>query len=388
MALQQFAKTRNDVLWYADDLGGHDVCNNSAAAQLDGVAIPVAQYYTGRNHSLDPAQRRHLLTFAGTCKQGYNTKGCPSMLRVLMAIHLLRTARQLAALAPESVSVDYGFVDDELTNNLTGDRLAALRIENSGGLTGFAKRLFDTNLPTVNMTLCLQRQVPGGPAPQCVRLSCTGNLRHYGTNYGEAMKASYNSLMDSVFVLVPRGDRRWSYRFSEVIGACAIPVVISDGLALPFDDLIDWTTAAVVVPEEQVHRLLDYLPSAARQKEMLAAVCEINDKYFATAEKRVRALYLAVEARLNRNARVVAGLDPGFHSRAYMPAHSANSTRDAIQRHPFGRMAFNSGWSKNPIVFYPNGSFAVSDEVKKAGLGHLSAEWLQLTVARLFQRPR
>ena len=231
-------------------------------------------------------------------------------------------------------------------------------------------------MPTVNMTLCLQRHanVPGGLHPQCVRMACTGNIRHFGGNYGAAMRASYNALMDTVFVLVPRGDRRWSYRFSEAIGACAIPVIISDGLTLPFDELIDWTTAAVIVPEEQVHRLLDYLPSATRQKEMLAAVCEINDKYFATDEKRYRALYRAAEVRLNRNASAAAA------SRAYMTAHNASATKDAISLHPFGP----GPRGNSPFVLYPNGTFAVSDEVKKSSLSHISADWLRNTVARIF----
>jgi hypothetical protein len=48
-------------------------------------------------------------------------------------------------------------------------------------------------------------------------------------------------------VKVPHGHGRWNHRFSEVIAAGAIPVVIADGLILPFSQLIDWRHAAVRV---------------------------------------------------------------------------------------------------------------------------------------------
>ena len=51
-------------------------------------------------------------------------------------------------------------------------------------------------------------------------------------------------LTNATFGLVPRGHSRFSYRFLEVLDHGAVPVVVSDGWRLPFDDIIDWAGAA------------------------------------------------------------------------------------------------------------------------------------------------
>ena len=62
----------------------------------------------------------------------------------------------------------------------------------------------------------------------------------------------FAQLMSSTFAIVPHGDGRWNMRFSEVIGARSIPVVIADGITLPFEQLIDWSHAAVSIEESVV----------------------------------------------------------------------------------------------------------------------------------------
>jgi len=134
-------------------------------------------------------------------------------------------------------------------------------------------------------------------------------------------RVTYNEMLNTSYALVPHGDGRWNYRFSEVVGACAIPVVIADGLTLPFEELIDWRGAAVFLQEETWARsgslarstgagaagqtsppdasfLLSQLPrDPAQIRKMRQRVCEINDKYFATAEKRITALLQSAAIR-------------------------------------------------------------------------------------------
>ena len=66
----------------------------------------------------------------------------------------------------------------------------------------------------------------------------------------------YDMLANSTFVLAPRGDSRWSYRFFESLGAAAVPLVISDGLQPPFEHSIPWwrptTTTSKISPEYQL----------------------------------------------------------------------------------------------------------------------------------------
>jgi hypothetical protein len=102
---------------------------------------------------------------------------------------------------------------------------------------------------------------------------------------------TYLSLFNSAFVLVPRGHGRWTYRFSEVIGACSIPVIMADGLTMPFEELIDWSKASITLPEslakEGAQAIIDRLPKDPEKiEEMRTEVCRINAKYFASMKIR------------------------------------------------------------------------------------------------------
>jgi len=136
----------------------------------------------------------------------------------------------------------------------------------------------------------------------------------------------YNGLLNTSYGLVPHGDGRWNFRFSEVIGACAIPVIIADGLTLPFEELIDWKAAAVVLEEATFmselnerfqgqydgakayshmlmhpEHLLEHLSTNLDDiQEMRRRVCEINDMYFSSDEKRITALLKSAAVRAQR----------------------------------------------------------------------------------------
>lgn len=106
----------------------------------------------------------------------------------------------------------------------------------------------------------------------------------------------YNELLKlSTFSLIPRGDGRWSYRFSECIGAGSIPVIISDNLTLPYSQLIDWSKASIRIKEDDIphltiDELVQRLPSSQIAEEMKIEIEKINSKYFCTPSKRFNAL--------------------------------------------------------------------------------------------------
>eukprot|EP00039_Didymoeca_costata_P010079 m.134833 g.134833 ORF g.134833 m.134833 type:complete len:371 (+) comp14701_c1_seq2:332-1444(+) len=91
-------------------------------------------------------------------------------------------------------------------------------------------------------------------------------------------------LMNSTYGLSPRGHGRWSYRFGELLEMMVIPVIMSDGWILPFQNLIDWKKGAVVIKEAAAqgdfNNILDQLPTdPAKIKEMQEYICNVVPKY-------------------------------------------------------------------------------------------------------------
>ncbi len=107
---------------------------------------------------------------------------------------------------------------------------------------------------------------------------------------------------DGVIVLVPR---RWSWRFGETMNAGVIPVILADGMSLPYGHLVDWPQARLALPESLAKNFSAVVAAVAavskgRKARMRAKVRQIYEECMATDAKLadcfLRDLSLAVRA--------------------------------------------------------------------------------------------
>ena len=98
-----------------------------------------------------------------------------------------------------------------------------------------------------------------------------------------------NLVANSTFCLVPRGRRLGSFRFLETLQAGCVPVILSNGWQLPFDEVLDWSAASLAVDERlllQVPELLRAVsgPAVFSRRQQTQVVWE---QYLASVEKIV-----------------------------------------------------------------------------------------------------
>ena len=103
-------------------------------------------------------------------------------------------------------------------------------------------------------------------------------------------------LSNSTFCLVPRGRRLGSFRLLEAIQYGCIPVILSNGWALPYSEAIDWSKFAISIDE----RLILQIPSIIRSfsdEEILARRQQtffVWEKYFSSIKK---VMFTMIEVR-------------------------------------------------------------------------------------------
>ena len=77
----------------------------------------------------------------------------------------------------------------------------------------------------------------------------------------------YDELMSSsMFTLVVRGDREYSYRFTEAVCSGAVPVLLADGWVAPFSTLVPFQTYGIQIQEQDWQDLVPRLLSIDNQE--------------------------------------------------------------------------------------------------------------------------
>lgn len=94
-------------------------------------------------------------------------------------------------------------------------------------------------------------------------------------------------MKESTFCLVPRGRRLGSFRFLEALSYGCIPVILSDGWVKPFDEIIDWSCAAVQFAESLLSQVPDMLRDIPNQAivSMRQNCLNLYERHFSTTQK-------------------------------------------------------------------------------------------------------
>jgi hypothetical protein len=119
-------------------------------------------------------------------------------------------------------------------------------------------------------------------------------------------------LAGSKFAACPRGDNRFSYRFTEILSAGAIPVVHSDGWVLPFrEELVDWKECALHIPEKNINVTVEIISQIDDKKrcQMRKRCYEVYQKYMRTTEGTITGIVEGLELASFRQ--VLTSDDPG-----------------------------------------------------------------------------
>lgn len=120
----------------------------------------------------------------------------------------------------------------------------------------------------------------------------------------------HDLLLQSQFAAAPRGDNLFSFRFTEVLSAGAIPVVHSDGWVLPLrPELVDWTAScAVVIPEQDINAteaILRAIPEGERCRRRRACY-DIYRRYFMTPAKTIEGIIEGLELKFAKDKTSIA----------------------------------------------------------------------------------
>jgi len=113
---------------------------------------------------------------------------------------------------------------------------------------------------------------------------------------------NYKGVMkDSVFAGSPRGDLLFSYRFSEILSAGAIPVVYADGWLPPFNEhVVDWSKCAVFIPESDYDKTGEVLRAIPEERRCEMQKCSLSvwDRFAVDRAGWVRAFVAVAQSTL------------------------------------------------------------------------------------------
>jgi len=109
----------------------------------------------------------------------------------------------------------------------------------------------------------------------------------------------------SEFGLSPRGDNKYSFRFTEVLSAGTIPIYHADDYVYPFrPEVVDWQKCAIILPEKMAGQpTLDFIANMTteeRCKRRQYCYFDIYKQYIETPRKMLNGYINGLESMKRR----------------------------------------------------------------------------------------
>lgn len=90
-----------------------------------------------------------------------------------------------------------------------------------------------------------------------IRKSFSGNARTISISPEQARNEYINNIINSDFVLAPKGDANYSVRFFEALSLGRIPILIDTDVCLPMEDKIDYSKCILRISYKDINKLPD-----------------------------------------------------------------------------------------------------------------------------------
>ncbi|XP_020600094.1 probable glucuronosyltransferase Os03g0107900 isoform X2 [Phalaenopsis equestris] len=116
----------------------------------------------------------------------------------------------------------------------------------------------------------------------------------------------FTHLRNAKFCLSPRGESSWTLRFYESFFVECVPVILSDQVELPFQNVIDYTLISIKWPSTQIGpQLLEYLESIpdGAIESMIARGREVRCLWVYVSESEACSAILGILWELQRKVR-------------------------------------------------------------------------------------
>ncbi|KAF5286151.1 hypothetical protein FQR65_LT12909 [Abscondita terminalis] len=131
--------------------------------------------------------------------------------------------------------------------------------------------------------------------------SCQAHNYTKRCEYGSHQHFPYPDILQkATFCLVFRGERMSQLILLEALAANCIPVVVMDGVVLPFNNVIDWKRASVFIMEDYLNTLFDILKKISRERieDMRKQVRFLYNRYFSSMKSIVETTLDIVQDRV------------------------------------------------------------------------------------------